>query len=72
MTRRTLQHRTDRALALAQTRAMADAAGPVARRIRDKLQRAFEPAHLDVLNESYMHNVPKGAETHFKVGGAPA
>jgi hypothetical protein len=58
-------------LALRQTRAMADAAGPVARRIRDKLQRAFEPAHLDVLNESYMHNVPKGAETHFKVG-APA
>lgn len=46
---------------------MADAAGPVARRIRDKLQSAFQPAHLDVLNESYMHNVPKGAETHFKV-----
>lgn len=23
--------------------------------------------HQQVLNESYMHNVPKGAETHFKV-----
>ena len=35
--------------------------------IRTKLIKAFNPQHLDVLNESYMHNVPKGAETHFKV-----
>lgn len=48
--------------------AMADAApGPIALRIREKLQAAFSPDHLDVLNESYMHSVPKGSETHFKV-----
>ena len=22
---------------------------------------------MEVMNESYMHNVPKGSETHFKV-----
>ncbi|RLN36630.1 hypothetical protein BBJ28_00020688 [Nothophytophthora sp. Chile5] len=49
---------------------MADArpaAGPVALRIREKLQEAFAPQHLDVINESHMHSVPKGSETHFKV-----
>ncbi|XP_032793208.2 bolA-like protein DDB_G0274169 [Daphnia magna] len=35
--------------------------------IRDKLVRQFSPVHLDIINESYMHNVPKGSETHFKV-----
>lgn len=35
--------------------------------IRKKLTEALHPQHLDVLNESYMHNVPKGSETHFKV-----
>jgi BolA protein len=42
--------------------------GPVESRITEKLQEAFQPLiHLQVLNESYMHNVPKGSETHFKV-----
>jgi hypothetical protein len=41
--------------------------GPIAVRIREKLADAFAPQYLDVINESYMHNVPKGAETHFKV-----
>ncbi|AJR09661.1 transcriptional regulator BolA [Photobacterium gaetbulicola] len=36
-------------------------------RIEDKLQQAFSPLHLDVINESYMHNVPEGSESHFKV-----
>uniref|UniRef100_T1JF53 Uncharacterized protein n=1 Tax=Strigamia maritima TaxID=126957 RepID=T1JF53_STRMM len=40
---------------------------PVAMSISNKLLKEFNPAHLEVLNESYMHNVPKGAETHFKV-----
>ena len=35
--------------------------------IRVKLTNQFSPLHLDILNESYMHNVPKGSETHFKV-----
>ena len=36
-------------------------------RIHDKLQEAFAPLHLEVVNESYMHNVPAGSESHFKV-----
>lgn len=35
--------------------------------IVNKLSTAFKPSHLEVINESYMHNVPKGSETHFKV-----
>ena len=35
--------------------------------ITDKLQQAFSPEHLDVINESHMHNVPEGSESHFKV-----
>lgn len=31
-----------------------------------KLTAAFSPAHLDVLNESGMHSVPAGSESHFK------
>ncbi len=36
-------------------------------RIESKLMAAFEPTVLEVINESHMHNVPKGAETHFRV-----
>ncbi|UTV27105.1 transcriptional regulator BolA [Photobacterium atrarenae] len=36
-------------------------------RIQEKLHQAFAPVHLDVINESYMHNVPTGSESHFKV-----
>lgn len=36
-------------------------------RIHTKLSASFSPAHLSVLNESYMHAVPAGSETHFKV-----
>lgn len=35
--------------------------------IEAKLTEALSPAHLEVVNESGMHNVPKGSETHFKV-----
>ncbi|XP_027041671.1 uncharacterized protein LOC113669793 [Pocillopora damicornis] len=35
--------------------------------ITEKLTKEFKPVYLDVMNESYMHNVPKGSETHFKV-----
>ena len=35
--------------------------------IRTKLTEALAPAHLDVENESRMHSVPPGSETHFKV-----
>ena len=36
-------------------------------RIEQKLQSAFVPAMLQVVNESHMHSVPPGSETHFKV-----
>ncbi len=36
-------------------------------RILTKLSESFAPVHLEVLNESYMHAVPAGSETHFKV-----
>ncbi|CAB0035414.1 unnamed protein product [Trichogramma brassicae] len=48
-------------------RNMTDSSKPIESVIRQKLKEAFSPTHLDVINESYMHNVPKGAETHFKV-----
>lgn len=40
---------------------------PIEQAITEALQMKLEPIHLEVVNESYMHNVPKGAETHFKV-----
>jgi BolA protein len=35
--------------------------------IETKLHNALKPSYLQVENESYMHNVPPGAESHFKV-----
>lgn len=40
---------------------------PVEQTIQRKLTDALNPVHLDIFNESYMHNVPPGSETHFKV-----
>ncbi|WP_119396326.1 BolA family protein [Salinibius halmophilus] len=35
--------------------------------IRRKLNESLTPEYLEVINESHMHNVAKGSETHFKV-----
>lgn len=35
--------------------------------INDKLQQAFTPSILRVVNESHQHNVPEGSESHFKL-----
>ncbi|MBD1575051.1 MULTISPECIES: transcriptional regulator BolA [Vibrio] len=35
--------------------------------VEKKLHLTFNPIHLQVINESYMHNVPAGSESHFKV-----
>lgn len=35
--------------------------------IESKLRAAFDPMFLDIVDESYRHNVPAGAESHFKV-----
>ncbi|XP_052867536.1 bolA-like protein DDB_G0274169 [Anopheles cruzii] len=42
-------------------------AGPIENAIRTGLAKELSPVHVEVVNESYMHNVPKGSETHFKV-----
>jgi BolA protein len=40
---------------------------PVQLAIISRLQSFFSLEHLEVLNESYMHSVPPGSESHFKV-----
>ncbi len=40
---------------------------PVRSSIETKLTAALAPVHLEVDDESRMHSVPAGAETHFKV-----
>ncbi|MCK6262554.1 BolA/IbaG family iron-sulfur metabolism protein [Vibrio sp. ZSDE26] len=35
--------------------------------LEKKIQQAFSPTYMDVINESYMHNVLKGSESHFKL-----
>ncbi len=35
--------------------------------IEQKVKTAFAPEHLEVINESGMHSVPAGSETHFKL-----
>ncbi|XP_077288860.1 bolA-like protein DDB_G0274169 isoform X2 [Arctopsyche grandis] len=44
-----------------------EGARPVESAIRHKLQRQLTAHHVEVVNESHMHNVPEDAETHFKV-----
>jgi stress-induced morphogen len=39
----------------------------LAERIEQKLKTALSPSRLVVENESHMHSVKKGSETHFKV-----
>lgn len=40
---------------------------PVEQAIKTKLIHSLEPQHLEVHNESHMHAVPPGAESHFRV-----
>ena len=35
--------------------------------IEAKLRATFDPAQLEVIDESYMHSVPEGAASHFRV-----
>ncbi|XP_048882642.1 bolA-like protein 1 [Brienomyrus brachyistius] len=44
-----------------------DTSRPVERTIWAKLTQALDPKHLEVLNESHMHAVPPGSESHFRV-----
>jgi BolA protein len=36
-------------------------------RIEAAVRAALEPLHLEVVDESHMHAVPEGAESHFKL-----
>ncbi len=35
--------------------------------IESRLEQEFQPAHLEVANESHQHSVPPNSETHFRV-----
>ncbi len=35
--------------------------------IERKIAESLTPAHLEVINESHMHSVPPGSESHFKL-----
>ena len=35
--------------------------------IEAKLAARFHPLHCEVVNESHMHSVPPGSESHFKI-----
>ena len=35
--------------------------------IEQKIMAELAPAHLEVVNESHMHSVPPGSESHFNV-----
>jgi BolA protein len=39
----------------------------VKQRIEVRLSEALAPEHLDVIDESSMHDVPPGSESHFRV-----
>ena len=41
--------------------------GEVEQHITSRLTETLSPLHLEVYNESSSHNVPAGAESHFKV-----
>ena len=34
--------------------------------LRNKLTSAFELEHIEIINESHLHNTPPGSESHFK------
>jgi len=46
---------------------MSTTVAPIEASIISKLTNTFTPSHLEVVNESFKHNVPKDSETHFKV-----
>ena len=39
----------------------------VQERIETKIKTALAPSYLEVINESHMHSVPPGSESHFKL-----
>lgn len=35
--------------------------------IQAQIEKAYSPSHIEVINESHMHSVPPGSESHFKL-----
>lgn len=35
--------------------------------LENRIKTSLNPTHLKIENESHMHSVPKGSETHFKI-----
>ena len=48
-------------------RAGGSAPGSMHQIIEAKVRANFDPTRLEVIDESYMHSVPEGAESHFRV-----
>jgi BolA protein len=36
-------------------------------RVEQKVRAALTPTHLEIIDESFMHSVPEGAESHFRL-----
>ena len=41
--------------------------GPIESQIINTLSTSMNLSSLKIINESFMHNVPKGSESHFKI-----
>lgn len=39
----------------------------IQQRMETKLRKSFAPSHMELANESSMHNVPPGSESHFRL-----
>ena len=39
----------------------------IQKQLEEKLNKAFEPLLLKIINESPQHNTPKNSESHFRV-----
>ncbi len=39
----------------------------VQQNIETKIRSSLAPSHLEVIDESHMHSVPPGSESHFRV-----
>ncbi len=35
--------------------------------IEEKIRTGLDPSYCEVINESHMHNVPPGSESHFRL-----
>ncbi|MCA9666884.1 MAG: BolA family transcriptional regulator [Myxococcales bacterium] len=38
----------------------------ITEQIQQRVREALAPEHFELVNESYMHSVPAGSESHFK------